>query len=787
MPPKRKAPPTTSETERPATRSRTRSTALAENPPPLPPPARRGRSRKAPSPPSIAVGNHKGPTTRARKITQLKSPDDESSENVLESPDKNVVAPRRGRPRKPPTAHPELPNTRRTRVSKVLNSKADNETLPNDEVEKAEDQVEVPMRRGRPHKAPTPLPTARQASTSQKTRAREMRARQARDPELDDDELAVIEETQPVMARIAHSKTITQEPSEELLLHTDAAQESESSADELLLTSSKSRTQLQSTPPRSTAPRLFLHSVEIVTPRGKPTRLSPAESPPQHIRHRKTGEVPEANARTLPLPALPPTTFIPPITPSKNIYRTPHASPSRLPHLLPQHLHSCLNAQKRAVLAALRNPSVLGPAEGGGGEQSANSIALEQLNALLTGTVERAEGNSCLIVGPRGSGKTQIVDKAISSLNVRPLVIRLSGHVQFNDRLAMREIARQLAQQTGKSFGPEADDDAADDENPFLEVDTTISLPPPSHLPALISALPTLSRSTIIILDAFDLFALHGRQALLYCLLDTAQSCRAGNGNNGIAVIGVTCRIDTITLLEKRVKSRFSGRIFRMAGPTKLNDWITVARNMLCPPVEYMQDEWSTLWSAAVEQFLSDRTVNESLSEIFGLLHDVNLLRRILTGIILELRSSAPFPKPSQLHSAVSIQRDPAPFPFLSSLSYPSICLLIATVHARTAGHDSVTFEMLYECFRIQVRTSLSAPVQIEGGGIGMVKCSRKVLLAAFEQLVATKAFMTQAAVANNLGKEFVRYRCMVERDEVKKAVEALGQTNLKKWFFKAQ
>lgn len=67
---------------------------------------------------------------------------------------------------------------------------------------------------------------------------------------------------------------------------------------------------------------------------------------------------------------------------------------------------------------------------------------------------------------------------------------------------------------------------------------------------------------------------------------------------------------------------------------------------------------------------------------------------------------------------------------FIAALSYPSMCLLIAATHARTAGHDSATFEMLYETFRIQLRTSLSAPVQVDGGGIGMVKSSRGVLMA---------------------------------------------------------
>ena len=35
--------------------------------------------------------------------------------------------------------------------------------------------------------------------------------------------------------------------------------------------------------------------------------------------------------------------------------------------------------------------------------------------------------------------------------------------------------------------------------------------------------------------------------------------------------------------------------------------------------------------------------------------------------------------------------------------------------------------------------------------------------------------------------RQFLRYRCVVDREDIKKAVEAVGQTNLKKWFSKAQ
>ena len=169
-----------------------------------------------------------------------------------------------------------------------------------------------------------------------------------------------------------------------------------------------------------------------------------------------------------------------------------------------------------------------------------------------------------------------------------------------------------------------------DDEHATEAPDTAIPFPPSSYLPTLISALPTLARPTVVVLESFDLFAIHGRQALLYCLLDTVQSCRAGKESSGIVVIGVTTRVDTINLLEKRVKSRFSGRMLLTAGPATLDDWVSIARGVLTAKPSPPNEEWEAWWASAVEKFLSDRSVQAALSDSYSLTKDVRLLSRIL-------------------------------------------------------------------------------------------------------------------------------------------------------------
>ncbi|KAG6836517.1 hypothetical protein H0H93_007194 [Arthromyces matolae] len=458
-----------------------------------------------------------------------------------------------------------------------------------------------------------------------------------------------------------------------------------------------------------------------------------------------------------------------------SVPQTPTSLPI-IPNALPIHFHSYLDAQKKAILQALQQPPEVISENKEDEMLSTNRVSAEQLTGLLSGTIHRGEGNSCLVLGPRGSGKSraspflQLVQQCIDDFSTsNPIVLRLSGWTQHSDRLAMREIAYQLRQQVDTLVLPQgADalnaDEAEEDDEARLIPDNIIStkLPPAAQLPALISLLPTLDRPTIVIVDGFDLYTLHPRQALLYCLFDTVQSCQALPGTKGIAVIGVTSRIDTLVLLEKRVKSRFSGRMIRTAPPHTVEGWEVLARAILTPRIEEFLTgesagtdlivEWYGLWTAIVEQFMQDRAVQNLWNEAFSVTRDVRMLTRALRV----------------------------------GLPYPAVCLLIASVHADTAGQSTFTFEMLHECFRDQVRASTSAPVQVKGGSIGMVRCSRQVLMGTFEDLVAMRVFVPVAAYAQSTAKEFVKYRSVIEREDVKKAVEKIGQVNLKKWLTKA-
>lgn len=89
------------------------------------------------------------------------------------------------------------------------------------------------------------------------------------------------------------------------------------------------------------------------------------------------------------------------------------------------------------------------------------------------------------------------------------------------------------------------------------------------------------TKSVIFILDEFDLFTSHARQALLYNLFDIAQSRKAP-----ILVLGLTTRVDVVESLEKRVKSRFSHRYVHLSMPRSLPAFWEICKDGLVTDAE---------------------------------------------------------------------------------------------------------------------------------------------------------------------------------------------------------
>lgn len=180
----------------------------------------------------------------------------------------------------------------------------------------------------------------------------------------------------------------------------------------------------------------------------------------------------------------------------------------------------------------------------------------QKVHQLIEQTVTFGEGNSMLLLGSRGAGKTAIIESIVSSLKQEHKndfhVVRLNGFLHTDDRLALREIWRQLGRETNTEEEAGKVTSYADTMATLLAL---LSHPEELQASADNQNGTTTAKSIVIVLDEFDLFVTHPRQTLLYNLFDIAQARKAP-----LAVLGVTTKVDVTEMLEKRVKSRFSHR-----------------------------------------------------------------------------------------------------------------------------------------------------------------------------------------------------------------------------------
>lgn len=105
---------------------------------------------------------------------------------------------------------------------------------------------------------------------------------------------------------------------------------------------------------------------------------------------------------------------------------------------------------RNLLVARKRILSVLGGELPPAGEDGSECLGLEEqwrtLHSTLRGTIRGQEGNSALLVGAPGSGKSLLLNSVLRSLSEDATfhVVHLDAALQTTDRLSLRELARQL-------------------------------------------------------------------------------------------------------------------------------------------------------------------------------------------------------------------------------------------------------------------------------------------------------------------------------------------------------
>jgi len=366
---------------------------------------------------------------------------------------------------------------------------------------------------------------------------------------------------------------------------------------------------------------------------------------------------------------------------------------------------------------------------------------------LITKTVKGGGSNSVLLLGPRGVGKSLLVNLVLQKAREEivffrkdGLTVKLHGLLETDDKLALKQIARQLKLENvegDRVFGS------------FAE-----------HLEFLLSSLksgdPNNSKPIVFVLEEFHLFCSHHNQTLLYNLFDMAQT-RA----TPMVVIGISPELDVLESLEKRVRSRFNHRQIEMFPPKKFEEYVQIAKDLLTPAIA------GNAWIKQITKIFEEKSLKQTLNRMYNINCSVANLKQILSLAII---SSADQLTSKDIIQAFEEQSESGEPPILAGLTLIEICILIAIKHIQVIyDGQPFNFEMVFHEFDKYVSTKNS-----------MLKQERPVVMKAWETLIELE-IITPVDKGTKIQKEFKLHNLQVFPETILKAIDGVPQ-NVREW-----
>ncbi|XP_062129814.1 origin recognition complex subunit 4 [Drosophila sulfurigaster albostrigata] len=400
---------------------------------------------------------------------------------------------------------------------------------------------------------------------------------------------------------------------------------------------------------------------------------------------------------------------------------------------------------------------------------------------LLQRTAEMGESNSLLLIGPRGAGKTTLINSVLTDLleNMafvdNTLIVHLDGNLHTDDRIALKSITVQMRLENaadGKVFGSFAENLA--------------------FLLQCLKAGDKKSKSVVFVLEEFDLFCAHHNQTLLYNLFDVSQSAQAP-----ICVLGVTCRLDVIELLEKRVKSRFSHRqVFLFPSAHQFEEYAALFQELISIPsskelksnvdridslellkseaftfqrnhfdsVEYTFDKrFVDNWNKEISKLMKSPTVEKTLKMLYDFDVSQAFLKMFIFRLVAKIKREAPHIT-AELVAALATQYEcDDKVDLLCGLSVLELCLIIAIKHHSTIyDRDPFNFEIVFGRFNKFAKVSST-----------MQGVERAIVLKAFEHLRIVELIMPLSnSGLGKVQKEFEMHKLALTYGQIQQAVQ---------------
>ncbi|NWR27538.1 ORC4 protein, partial [Tachuris rubrigastra] len=386
---------------------------------------------------------------------------------------------------------------------------------------------------------------------------------------------------------------------------------------------------------------------------------------------------------------------------------------------------------------------------------------------LLKRTTLHGESNSALIIGPRGSGKTTLLNRVLKDLRemkqVRENLLEvhlngkhhfLSGLLQTNDKVALKEITRQLQLENvvgDKVFGS------------FAE-----------NLAFLLEALRKGDRSSscpvLFVLDEFDLFVHHKNQTLLYNLFDISQSAQAP-----VTVIGLTCRQDILELLEKRVKSRFSHRQIYLMNSFDFKQYMKIFKEQLSLPADFPDQPFAQKWNDNIQHLSEDKAAQDVLQNLFQHTKDLRSLYFLLMLAVSAVTVHHPLLTAADLQEASRQHRSDSKAKIVHGLSVLEICLIIAMKHLNDVyDGEPFNFQMVYNEFQKFIQRKAHSMYNFE----------KPVVMKAFEHLLQLELVKPLERPSVRAQREYLLMKLLLDNTQIMDALQVYPNcpTDVKQW-----
>ncbi|XP_066544109.1 origin recognition complex subunit 4 isoform X2 [Amia ocellicauda] len=355
----------------------------------------------------------------------------------------------------------------------------------------------------------------------------------------------------------------------------------------------------------------------------------------------------------------------------------------------------------------------------------------KHLLELLRRTAVHGESNSVLIVGPRGAGKTMLLKCVLRELlevkqvKENVLLVHLNGLLQTDDRVALKDITRQLHLENvvgDKVFGSFAENLA------FL-------------LEALKKGDRSSSRPVLFTLDEFDLFAQHKNQTLLYNLLDISQSAQTP-----VAVVGLTCRL-----------------------------YKEIFAQQLSLPEDFPDKSFAEEWNENIQSLCEDKTVEDVLKKYFHSSKDIRSLHMLLILTLSRVTVSNPAIRAADLLETSRLCTADSKANILHGLSILELCLIIAMKHLSDIyDGEPFNFQMVHNEFKKFIQRKAHSILNFE----------KPVVIKAFEHLQQLELIKPMDGPSVKNQREYQLVKLMVDNSQIMDALQKYPQcpTDVKQW-----